>query len=174
MDKDAKDIKLIKTLFSIILILIGVAVAAILFWVTNEPRIIQSNNIQYMGRGDTGMNAYELARVRGFEGTQDDWLASLKGQDGVTTIINKEEKTVVEVPAEPAKDGVKGDSAYDIWLDQGNTGTKQDFLDSLVPQTLKDVRQYRFNEITNKMETKLESEFRWVSIPYCGVSKPCL
>lgn len=28
--------------------------------------------------------------------------------------------------------GADGDSAYQVWLDQGNTGTEQDFLDSLV------------------------------------------
>ena len=29
--------------------------------------------------------------------------------------------------------GPEGDSAYQVWLDQGNTGTEQDFLDSLKP-----------------------------------------
>ena len=31
--------------------------------------------------------------------------------------------------------GAPGKSAYEIWLDQGNTGTEQDFLDSLVSGT---------------------------------------
>lgn len=31
----------------------------------------------------------------------------------------------------PGTDGLDGKSAYEIWLDQGNSGTEQDFLDSL-------------------------------------------
>ena len=31
--------------------------------------------------------------------------------------------------------GAPGKSAYEIWLDAGNTGTEQDFLDSLVSGT---------------------------------------
>jgi hypothetical protein len=31
----------------------------------------------------------------------------------------------------PGTDGLDGRSAYEIWLDQGNSGTEQDFLDSL-------------------------------------------
>lgn len=31
----------------------------------------------------------------------------------------------------PGRDGADGKSAYQIWLDEGNTGTEQDFLDSL-------------------------------------------
>ena len=40
----------------------------------------------------------------------------------------------VWVPVSSASEGEKGDdgkSAYEIWLEQGNTGTEQDFLDSL-------------------------------------------
>ena len=32
---------------------------------------------------------------------------------------------------EPGQDGTDGKSAYQIWLDEGNVGTEQDFLDSL-------------------------------------------
>jgi hypothetical protein len=35
-------------------------------------------------------------------------------------------------PGEDGVIGVDGKSAYEIWLDEGNTGTEQDFLDSLV------------------------------------------
>lgn len=33
-------------------------------------------------------------------------------------------------------DGVDGKSAYQIWLDQGNTGTEQDFLDSIATEAV--------------------------------------
>ena len=45
---------------------------------------------------------YDIAVENGFVGSEEEWLASLKG-----------------------------DSAYDIWLSQGNTGTVEDFLHSL-------------------------------------------
>ena len=45
---------------------------------------------------------YDLAVENGFEGSEEEWLASLKGE-----------------------------SAYEIWLSQGNTGTIQDFLNAL-------------------------------------------
>jgi len=35
-------------------------------------------------------------------------------------------------PGPPSVDGEDGASAYEIWLSQGNTGTEQDFLDSLI------------------------------------------
>jgi len=34
-------------------------------------------------------------------------------------------------PGPPGEPGADGKSAYQIWLDEGNTGTEQDFLDSL-------------------------------------------
>lgn len=45
---------------------------------------------------------YDIAVEHGFSGTEEEWLASLKG-----------------------------DSAYEIWLKAGNVGTEQDFLNSL-------------------------------------------
>ncbi len=33
-------------------------------------------------KGDTGASAYEVAKANGFEGTEAEWLASLKGQNG--------------------------------------------------------------------------------------------
>lgn len=39
--------------------------------------------------------------------------------------------TVIVVPTGPR--GLEGKSAYQVWLDLGNTGTEQDFIDSLSP-----------------------------------------
>lgn len=47
-------------------------------------------------------DAYEVALENGFVGTEEEWLASLKGK-----------------------------SAYELWLDNGNSGTVEDFLNSL-------------------------------------------
>lgn len=50
---------------------------------------------------------------------------------GLTSYLSAE--AAVEGPAgADGADGADGDSAYQIWLDAGNTGTEQDFLDSLV------------------------------------------
>ena len=40
-----------------------------------------------------------------------------------------EPNNVLEVFIE---NGARGKSAYEVWIDEGNTGTQQDFLDSLI------------------------------------------
>ena len=44
-------------------------------------------------------------------------------------------ENVGEVPEPVTLKGEKGDSAYKIWLDQGNIGTESDFLSSIVDPT---------------------------------------
>jgi len=60
----------------------------------------------------------QLAVLQGPRGDKGDTgpqgLQGLPGTDGVD-----------------GTDGLNGKSAYEIWLDQGNSGTEQDFLDSL-------------------------------------------
>ena len=41
-------------------------------------------------------------------------------------------------PGPVGKDGLPGKSAYQIWLDLGNTGSEQDFIDSLKPKSDED------------------------------------
>lgn len=64
--------------------------------------IIDKNGNQQVGirngtdgaNGTDGKSAYQSAVDAGFEGSEEDWLASLKGQDGVTTIqTSKVDKT---------------------------------------------------------------------------------
>ncbi len=44
--------------------------------------------------GNDGKSAYQIAKDNGFEGTEEDWVSSLKGKDGVTTIqTSKIDKT---------------------------------------------------------------------------------
>lgn len=59
-------------------------------------------------KGKPGKSAFEIWLSRGNKGTEDDFLASLKGERGDN-----------------------GKSAYQIWLDEGNTGTEEDFLKGL-------------------------------------------
>ena len=62
-------------------------------------------------QGSDGKSAYQVARDNGFEGTETQWLASLRGENGYQ--------------------GSDGKSAYDIARDNGFTGTQQEWLDSL-------------------------------------------
>ena len=68
--------------------------------------------------GNDGASAYAIAVRAGFTGTEEEWLASLKGEPGT-----------------PGTPGADGSSAYQIWLDDGNSGTEADFLASLVGPT---------------------------------------
>lgn len=80
----------------------------------------------------------------------------LDGKDGVTRVVHDYTKTTITLP------GVKGDtgeSAYQVWLDLGNVGTEQDFIDFLKGDTgdngltpilrcnqVKNQWEYRYNE----------------------------
>lgn len=45
-----------------------------------------------------GASAYEIAVANGFTGTQADWLASLKGQDGTSVTIKGAKETTAQLP----------------------------------------------------------------------------
>lgn len=97
--------------------------------------------------GADGLSAYEIAQNNGFEGTQTEWLASLKGDRGETglqgiqgekgdkgdTGEQGEKGDTGDTGAKGSKGdtGADGKSAYDVWLEQGNSGTETDFLNSL-------------------------------------------
>lgn len=71
---------------------------------TNRRERITFNQIQFI-RDITPNDAYQIAVKRGYQGTVDDWLASLKG--------------------DPGKD------AYQIAVCQGFTGSRDEWLESL-------------------------------------------
>lgn len=68
--------------------------------------------------GANGLNAYELAVQRGYTGTLDEWLNSLKGTVTTTTITIE-------------KDGIDGLSAYELDVQRGYKGTLGEWLDHL-------------------------------------------
>ena len=85
--------------------------------------------------GPCGASAYEIWLRLGNEGTEADFIASLRGpqgQAGPTGAQGSQGAQGVQgsqgVPGEP---GAAGKSAYQVWLDLGNQGTEQDFIDSL-------------------------------------------
>jgi hypothetical protein len=102
-------------------------------------------------KGDPGKSAYQVAVDNGFVGTEPEWLASLKGEPGPAGQNGADgqqgpkgdpgeqgergEQGIQGEPGPAGEQGPKGDtgaSAYQVWLDEGNTGSEQDFLDSLV------------------------------------------
>lgn len=90
---------------------------------------VKSNNMAYIYDGGafadevngisiTGPSAYDIAVTNGFQGTVQDFLDSLKGEDGDYGL--------------PGVDGSHGLSAYEIAQEAGFTGTEAEWLASLV------------------------------------------
>ena len=73
--------------------------------------------------GEVGKSAYEIWLELGNEGTEQEFIDYLKGQDGKD---GKDGKDGLDGEAGPA-----GESAYQSWLNLGNTGSMEDFLNSL-------------------------------------------
>lgn len=76
--------------------------------------------------GARGYSAYEVAVQNGFVGTEEEWLASLKGDKGDTG--NVFDNLTPEQKAEIKGDA--GKSAYDIAVEHGFIGTEQDWVNA--------------------------------------------
>ncbi len=79
---------------------------------------------------------YAYAKEQGFEGTLDELIALFRGADGrgirEMTIDENGNLVVTYTDGETVSLGrVVGKSAYEIWLEQGHTGTEEDFLNWL-------------------------------------------
>lgn len=75
--------------------------------------------------GPAGPSAYDLAVQNGFSGTQNEWLASLKGDPG------PEGPEGPEGPASTVP-GPQGKSAYQVAVDNGFVGTEAEWVQSLI------------------------------------------
>lgn len=82
--------------------------------------------------GEDGKSAYQIWLDNGNTGTETKFLDSLKGKDGKDGVDGKDGKDGTD--GVDGVNGKDGKSAYEIWLDEGNNGTEQDFLDSLKPE----------------------------------------
>lgn len=89
-------------------------------------------------RGDAGLSAYEVAINNGYKGTVEEWLYDLKGEPFIYEDFTPEQleelkpkKGVDYFDGANGEDGTNGLSAYELWLEEGNSGSIQDFLDSL-------------------------------------------
>ena len=82
--------------------------------------------------GRAGESAYEIWLRLGNEGSERDFLASLRGAAGATGPTGTPGlRGASGTPGTSGTDGGEGDSAYRIWLLLGNDGSEQDFIDSL-------------------------------------------
>jgi hypothetical protein len=83
--------------------------------------------------GQNGLSAYQIWLSLGNTGTAQDFLNSITGPQGSTGpqgpsgTAGQQGSIGSQGPA-----GLNGQSAYDIWLSQGNIGTVQDFLTSII------------------------------------------
>jgi len=86
--------------------------------------------------GADGKSAYQIWLDLGNTGTEQDFIDSNKGADGQDGAPGQDGTDGQDgAPGAPGADGTNGtdgENAYQIWLDNGNVGTEQDFLDSLV------------------------------------------
>lgn len=82
--------------------------------------------------GEDGKSAYEIAVEHGFEGTEEEWLESLKGEQGPQGEQGPEgpqgEQGPQGIQGEPGQDGK---TAYEIAVDHGFEGTEAEWLESL-------------------------------------------
>ena len=82
--------------------------------------------------GIDGKSAYESWLDAGNTGTEEDFINSLKGEKGDIGPTGPTGPTGANgKDGKDGKDGIDGKSAYESWLDAGNTGTEEDFINSL-------------------------------------------
>ena len=88
--------------------------------------------------------AYDLAVDNGFEGTEKEWVDSIKGEKGERGLPGEPGKTFTYqdlteeqlkelkgTPGEPGKDGKDGKSSYELAVEEGFQGELDEYLDSL-------------------------------------------
>ena len=80
----------------------------------------------------TGKSAYDIAVDNGFSGTVEEWLASLKGEKGNTGAKgDKGDTGATGAKGATGAAGKDGKSAYELAVQQGFSGTLDEWLASL-------------------------------------------
>jgi hypothetical protein len=127
---------------------------------------------QYLTKG-SGLSAYEVAVKNGFKGTESQWITSLNGEAGKDSVskettVHTESTVIKQVPVN-GEDGADGQSSYSLWLSLGNTGTEQDYLDSLKgePGQTSDYI-FRFNADLGLFQSKKTNDTFWKTVATCG------
>ena len=95
--------------------------------------------------GNDGLSAYEIAVKNGFEGTEAEWLESLKGESGSSLKI----EDIYEAAKKEGYNGslldfikeyftdteITGQSAYELAVELGFKGSKEEWINSLKGET---------------------------------------
>ncbi len=110
--------------------------------------------IQVGINGKDGLSAYEIAVENGFVGTVSDWLESLKGADGLP---GKDGIAGINgVDGQNGSDGEKGLSAYQLAVQNGYTGTVDEWLLSLNGRNGIDGKTVELRVYNNELQ------YRWL------------
>lgn len=91
-----------------------------------------------------GLSAYEIAVQNGFVGTEQEWLESLKGEDGTNgksayeiaiecgLFQGTQEEWIASLKGEDGRNGVDGKDVFEVWYNavkgEGYSGSYADFL----------------------------------------------
>lgn len=83
--------------------------------------------------GINGKSAYEIALDHGFVGTEEQWLQSLRGDDGADGRDGSDGADGIDgADGRRGKDGADGKSAYELAVEYGYEGTPEDFVQLLL------------------------------------------
>jgi len=123
------------TLLTVLLIILLLFV--FLWWrfPTLKPTVQCSQTPQITTASDPKppLGAYELWLSMGNTGSEQDFLDALVGTPGENGYTGSDGLSGAD--GKSGKSGTAGKSAYQLWLDDGNVGTAQEFLDSLAGQS---------------------------------------
>ena len=157
---------------------------------TSDSRILSVYNtyVAYAEENGEAPLSYEewLASVKGADGK--DGINGINGKDGVSivkiektdtsadnltdtyTITFSDDSTFIFTVknGKDGKNGENGKSAYEIWINNGHTGTEQDFLEWLKGENGVGIDgitpQLRINEDTNFWEVSYDKGVTWTSL----------
>ena len=112
--------------------------------------------------GQDGKSAYEIAKANGYVGTEQEWLVSLKGKNGIDGTNGKDGYTPVKgvdyfdgTNGADGEDGADGKSAYEIAKDNGFVGTEKEWLDSLQANVdVSDIIRYTEQGLTEEQQSQ--------------------
>lgn len=96
--------------------------------------------------GVDGLSAYEIALIHGFVGTEEEWLASLVGEQGEigpnglsayqialeNGFVGTSAAWLESLKGETGQTGAIGQSAYELAVSEGFVGTEAQWLESLI------------------------------------------
>ena len=109
------------------------------YWTLDGEWLTDDEGSKILAQGMSGKSAYELAVEKGYQGTEEEWLASLNGSNG------DDGKSAYELAVENGYQGTEeewlaslkgntgddGKSAYELAVEKGYQGTEEEWLASL-------------------------------------------